>query len=432
VSAPAARLLAAAAAVLCGAFAGAAVRDDGDLAGVVLDEREIGLALTHSPLPEPPADESNAVADDPAAARLGQRLFFDARLSRNGEISCSTCHEPALAFTDGRPVSKGLGFAKRNSPTLLNSAYQRWFTWDGRADSAWAQALGPLEHRAEMGGDRTAIAHLVAGDPELRPAFEELFGPLPDLSDPERFPRRAHPSPDAPEHPDHRAWLAMATEDRAAVDALFARVGKLLAAYQRRLLSRDAPFDRFVAGLRDGDPEKLAALAPDAQRGFRLFAGRGRCRTCHFGPTFSDGEFHNTGVPPLGGGHHGDPGRYEGVPLLRANPFNAAGAHSDDPDGPRARATTGLLESPETWGQFKTPSLRNVALTPPYMHEGQLASLEDVLRFYSTLEGAQTGGHHAESILAPFGLTDRDVADLVAFLESLTDFELDPELLGPP
>lgn len=365
------------------------------------DAAQIKRILTHSPLGPPPADPTNAVADDPRAARLGQALFFDKRLSSNGEISCATCHDPLTGFVDGAQVAAGIGLADRNSPTVWNAAYQRWLFWDGRADSLWAQALQPIENPVEMGGERGAVVGVLRGDNDLRGAYEALFGALPEGDEP------------------------------AVIDRAFSNVGKALAAYERLIVSRRAPFDVFVEGLREGAPEKLEALSPPARRGLALFIGKGRCRMCHGGPNLSDGEFHGTGIAPLGGGNLTDPARYAAIEKLLADPFNALGVFSDDREGEAARALETLARGPESWGEFRTPSLRNVALTAPYMHEGQMDTLEDVVHFYSTLEGSAPPGHHQEQVLKPLNLTDEESADLVHFLRSLTDEDIDPALLGP-
>ncbi len=384
-----------------------------------------------SPLPPLPPDPTNAVGDDPRAARLGQFLFFDPRLSANGEISCATCHDPQHGFRDQRSLAQGLGLGTRSTPGLWNVAYQRWFFWDGRADSLWSQALGPLENPIEMGTSRLALAHLVRTDAELRAAYEELFGPLPDLEDTRRFPPAARPHPAGDDDPLDDAWRAMAEEDRHAANTVFTHLGKALAAYERRLVTTDAPFDRFVAGLLAGDAGGRAALSAAAQRGAQLFVGKGRCILCHFGPSFSDLEFHNTSAPPLAGGTADDPGRYAGARAVQASPFNAAGAYSDAPQGTAAQRVRQLRLSSESWGEFKTPGLREVARGGPYMHQGQLATLEDVLRFYSTLEDAAGRSHHQEQILVPLRLTDGEISDLLAFLESLSGRLPDPDWLSP-
>lgn len=420
---------------------------------------EVRRILRLSPLPPPPADPTNRYADDEAAAHLGRFLFFDPRLSKSGDTSCSTCHSPERSWTDGRALAEGVLPLDRHTPSLWNVAHNRWFFWDGRTDSLWSQALVPLESPLEHAASRLQLAHLVHGDAELRTAYESVFGALPDLSDGERFPPAARPVPAddhahelAAEHarrnaesgghthgagahfyhPHQRAWDAMSPEDRSAVTRVFVNLGKAIAAFERRLESRRSPFDVFVEGLRDGDEEKLAALDESARRGLKLFVGEAECITCHDGPTLSDKEFHDLGLPGPGGGKPVDPGRLRGIEVLRASELNGAGPWSDDPDGPARLKIETLPRHQHATFEFKTPSLRNVAATAPYMHDGQLATLEDVVEFYSTLAGERDDPPTRETILEPLSLSDSQKADLVRFLESLTDVGIDPTLTRPP
>lgn len=389
-----------------------------------LTAEEIRRILSLGPLPDaPPPDPTNRVADDPRAAALGHRLFFERALSQTGTVSCAFCHDPAIAFTDGVAVAAGIGGLDRHTPTVQNVAWHRWFFWDGRADTLWGQALDPLEDPLEHGFDRISVLRVVRDDPLLRRNYEEVFGPLPDLDRP-GIPRAARPKRPKPagDHRDPRviAWNAMATEDRREISAAYANIGKALAAYQRRLRSGESPFDRFARALRDGDAAGLSALSPAARRGLALFIGDAGCRNCHSGVLLSDSEFHSTGVPPLGGGPLRDPGRFRGIERLRAGEFTASGPFSDDPDGPRAALSRGVVHDPSLWGAFRTPSLRGVADTAPYMHEGQFETLREVLRHYNTLEGAVLPSHHQETVLRPLDLPDDRLEDLIAFLESLT------------
>jgi cytochrome c peroxidase len=383
-------------------------------------EREWTKARTHTPLPDPRPNPTNRLADNPHAARLGQRLFFDARFSANGSVSCASCHVPDLGFADGKSLSMGLGRTTRHSPSLWNVAQQRWFFWDGRADSLWAQAVQPLENPKEMGFDRVSLARTLRGDATLRAEYEKLFGALPDVSS---WPERAAPGDEGSELA--AAWKRMSVEEQRAASRVAANFGKALEAFERRLVRGDAPFDRFVAG-------DAKALSESARRGWKLFAGRGNCRSCHSGPAFTDGEFHNIGIPPLAGGKPEDPARYAGIDRVHLDPFNAQGEFSDAPGGEEALELVTLERTPQTFGEYRTPSLRNVALTAPYMHEGQLKSLADVVRFYSTLEGATQVGHHQEQVLQPLHLSSEEAADLVAFLESLTGTPARNALLAPP
>lgn len=395
--------------------------------------REKNRILRLSPLGPPPPSPTNRVADDDRAARLGQFLFFDTGLSGNGAVSCATCHKPDAGFADSVPISRGVGRAARHTPALWNVAYNRWFFWDGRADTLWAQALEPIENPVEMASSRLQVAHHVADNDALREAYLRTFGQLPELNNLDRFPAAGRPVTSAPDHPHQRAWSAMSRDDQQAVNRVFTNVTKAIAAYQRRIVSRNAPFDVFVEGLRTGDSEKRDRLSPAAQRGLKLFVTDARCRLCHSGPNFTDEEFHDTRIPPATTADGNDPGRYGGIVRLLANPFNAAGIYADKRDQDALAKLEYLALRPDFTHQFKTPTLRNVALTAPYMHNGRFKTLADVVHFYSTLEGAMPAGHHRqEQILKPLHLSDRQIRDLVAFLESLTDDRIDPSLTRPP
>ena len=389
-----------------------------------------------SPLGPLPDDSTNRVADDPRAAHLGRYLFFDSRFSRNGQVSCASCHDPEEGFADPEALSQGIGLTRRHAPTVLNTAYNRWFFWDGRADSHWSQALKPTESPAEHGSSRLEVAHAIGGDAALAEAYRFLFGALPPLDDLERFPRRARPVPGEPSHPDHQAWVSMAPDDQAAATTVFVNFGKAIAAYERRLVRGDAPFDLFVAGLREGDEEKIAAISASATRGLRLFIGRAQCVLCHSGANFTDLEFHNVGLGERDGLSEGDLGRWQGSLDVLEDEFNALGPHSDDTGGQGARRLEFLFEgSIEQLGQFKTPSLRNVVETAPYMHGGHFDELRDVLRFYSELDEIPAEvppPAHREEVLDTLSLSEEELDDLEAFLHTLTGAPLDPELMSKP
>ncbi|MEQ1861632.1 MAG: cytochrome c peroxidase [Chthoniobacteraceae bacterium] len=361
---------------------------------------EVREVLKLSPLPPTPANPTNAVADNPAAARLGQRLFFDKRLSANGEISCATCHDPAHGFSDGKPLSEGLKPTERHSMALWNVGHQRWFFWNGRADSLWAQALQPLLHEKEMGVDPEHLRAVLADDASMKADYEAIFGPLPPAAN---------------------------AGDRAA-DTLLANFGKALEAYQRLIVSTGAPFDRFVATMRSGGvAREPRAISESAQRGLQLFVGRGGCVLCHAGPNFTDGEFHNigmAGVPP-------DQGRFEGIQEVRADRFNGLGEFSDDRSPAANIKLRYLTVKLNHLGEFKTPTLRNVAGTAPYMHDGRFATLREVIDFYSELPGEPAFGHR-EDTLVPLKFTEQEKADLEAFLRTLTGAPLDASLTQPP
>ncbi len=410
-------------------------RDGGEgergLQGEPFTEDELETISTLSPMPPVPEEATNAVSDSDAAAHLGRFLFFDERLSKNDEVSCASCHRPNHGFSVPTRQGRGLEATPRHPPSLLNAAYHRWYDWDGKADSLWAQAARPLENSGEHGFSRTRVARRVASQAKLRRAYERVFEKMPDLSSDDRFPPEARPTPETPDSPAQRAWEAMRAEDRKSVTRIFTNVTKAIAAYERRLVSRDAPFDRYVAGLESGDEEKLDAISPSAKRGLGLFIGEAECVNCHNGPAFTDEAFHNLGLGPRPWLPRRDEGRWEGVAAVQNTELNATGAMSDAREGEAAEWLKYLKRTPEDHGQFKTPSLRSVELTPPYMHGGHFQTLEEVVRFYSTLDEQPTVGHR-EEMLEPLGLSDREVDDLVAFLRSLTGESLPPRLLTPP
>lgn len=391
---------------------------------------EVAKILSFAPAPLP-ADPTNRVADDPHAAEFGQQLFFETRFSANGRVSCATCHLPEKAFTDGTQLSHGLDEVRRHTPTVLNTAGQRWFFWDGRADSLWAQALAPFEDPREFGGNRLAILRIVAADSQLAAAYQRVFGPLPAILAADQ-PREAMPLPQTPDDPRDRAWRALTESEREDLTRAFVNLGKAIAAYERRLVSYDTPFDRFVTALANHDPQGQEALTPAQKRGLRLFVGKARCRNCHAGPNFTDSEFHDTGVPPLRGNLPKDAGRYQGLAELKANPFRAEGSFSDDTKAAAAKRLSFIQQKSEQWAQFKTPTLRQVTRTAPYMHQGQFGTLSEVLDFYNTLDKQVRLGHHQDPLLQPLELASEELQDLLAFLESLTGPDLPAQLLADP
>jgi cytochrome c peroxidase len=388
---------------------------------------ELEKILQHSPMGPPPADPTNAVADHPQAARLGQLLFFDARFSKDGKVSCSTCHPPSRSFADGKALPEVFSI-DRNVPSLWNVGFNRWFFWDGRADSLWSQALKPMENPREGGGTRLQFVHLIRQDPRIRLEYEKVFGSLPDLSDPLRFPSAGGPFVRPVGSPLQVAWASMSEADQILVNRIFSNLGKAIAAYERLLRSSHSAFDIFVEGIRGRDPAKLSALSPQARKGLKLFVGKGNCRLCHSGPNFTDGEFHNIGIPPSRGGLTAD--RYAAIGELKRDPFNSKGPFSDDPDAGQKKLDY-LWVHQDLWGQIKTPTLRNAAKTGPYMHQGQFRTLKEVVRYYSTLEGMVQVGNHERTILRPLTLTGDEASSLVAFLESLTDESIEERLLRP-
>ncbi|MFT7519013.1 MAG: cytochrome c peroxidase [Kiritimatiellia bacterium] len=389
-------------------------------------EVELAQLRTMWPLPAVPDDPTNAVDDDPWAAHLGQFIYFETRLSSNGEVSCASCHPPSSGWADGERLSKGLGTTGRYAPTVLNSAYNRWQFWDGRCDTLWCQAVGPIEHPDEMDFDRTAVAHLIADDPALSEAYEDVFGELPNLSDAARFPDHAKPDGELAE-----VWSAMRPEDKHEINVVYSNVGKAIAAFEAQIVMRDAPFDRWTESWLLDEPDGRDALTKQQVRGLKLFlSDQARCFSCHSGPNFSNGEFHNIGLATPEWGAEGDRGRLRGILDVRDQLFNGVGPYSDDPDSVRDKleriATIG-----EQVGQFKTPTLRNVELTPPYFHLGHVQTLAEVVQHYGEPTSEPEFGHR-EELLEPLDLDADQQANLAAFLLSLTGQPLPEALTEQP
>ncbi len=349
-------------------------------------DAEVRAILRHGPWPSPWAgDPTNRVSGDAQAIALGELLFFDPRLSPSGKVLCATCHVPYRGWQDGRARAVGLVEVDRNTPSLLDVRYQRWFGWDGAGDSLWLQSVRPITDAREMGGSRAEAAALVRGDAELACRYEKAFGAPPPASD----------------------------------EAVLASIGKALAAFEETLVSGRSPFDEFRDALARNDPQSMRKYPEAAQRGLRIFVGRGQCNACHVGPSFTNGEFHDTGVPFFVKGGV-DPGRYGGVRKLEHNPLNLLGPYNDDRSGASAVKTRQVALEHRNFGEFKVPSLRNVARTAPYMHNGSLATLADVVRHYSEVSPDRL---HSDGIplVKALHLSDAESADLVAFLESLSE-----------
>ena len=400
------RILVIGVAALCTFLSGGA-EDSGaqNPLGVVLDfsEAELRMILQHGPWPPSPgSDPSNRVSGRAEAIDLGERLFFDARLSGTGTVSCATCHIPDKGWADGRKLAMGLSELDRNTPTVQNVRLNRWFGWDGANDNLWAQSIRPMLDAREMGATERHIAELLRRDGDLACRYERAFG--------------SRPPP---------------TDDEAVVVA----AGKALAAFQETLISGRTPFDDFRDALARGDRKAAARYPEDAQRGLRIFAGSGNCSLCHFGPNFSHGEFHELGIPVFKKGGGVDWGRYEGIKRLRASRFNLLGVYNDDPRSAPGTSTRHVALIPQAFEQFKVPSLRNVARTAPYMHNGHLATLADVVRHYSEIDPTLLHVAHmyfdplvpdavpTDTLLKPLKLTSQQISYVVAFLQTLTDTE---------
>lgn len=353
--------------------------------GVLLTDGEIAQVLRHGPWPQDVAlDPSNRVDGDAKAIAFGETLFHAPQLSSDGRFACVSCHNPALGFVDGLERAEGRKTLDRNTLALFNLGFQRWFGWDGRSDNLWAQSIVPILHPDEMALQMPHVKQVVQ-HPEILPEYTQIFG---------------DPEPHDPED-------------------ILVNLAKALAAYQSTIRTGSTPFDRFRDALAVGDLARAGTYPEAAQRGVSLFLGRGNCSFCHSGPLFTNGEFHDAGVAYFTDSGV-DSGRFSGIEALLDSPYTLDGSFSDDPEKSGAWKVRQLHPQHADFGTFRVPSLRNVALTAPYMHDGSLPDLATVVQHYSTidLERMHADG---EAILVPLGLSPAEIGDLVAFLESLTE-----------
>lgn len=375
-------------------------------------EKSILNTLNIANLPVLKPDPSNAVADNLHAAKFGQSLFFDTRLSGNGKVACATCHQPQRRFSDGLSKAVALGQSQRNTPSIVGSAYSPWVYWDGRKDSQWSQALSPLEDPAEQGSNRMYLARLISNDSFYAKTYVELFGELPDFNDTSRFPENAGPM----SYPLwNQAWLNMTVADQYLLSQVFANLGKVLAAYERKLMPGPARFDEYVNAVLHEDDTLPAKELFNSQEieGLRLFIGEAGCLQCHNGPLFSNNEFHNTGLLPFPG-EVPDQGRSKGVEILKNDPFNCLGPFSDEMSH-QCQEFTYMRTGSVVLGSMRTPSLRNLGGTAPYMHKGQLSTLAQVMEHYNAAPLALIGHNEAK----PLGLSKKQLGQLELFLNTL-------------
>jgi cytochrome c peroxidase len=356
-----------------------------------------------------PGDASNRFADDSRAASLGKALFFDTRLSANGKVSCATCHVPSKEFQDGTPLAHGVGTTGRRTMPIAGTAHSPWLFWDGRADSQWAQALGPLESAVEHGGSRAQYAHVIASN--YRDEYEAVFGPLPRL---DGIPMHAGPVADTSLN---AAWRRLAPARQEDISRVYANIGKAIAAFERRIEFAPSRFDRYVEAELAGrahTPE--SSLSNDEVQGLRLFIGKASCSNCHNGPRFTDDHFHNTGVPLPTTSAPFDSGRTIGVRQALAGEFNCTSRYSDAKPDDCAELRFATTEGEELVRAYKTPSLRGVAERAPYMHAGQISTLTDVIAHYDRAPNAPAG--HSE--LKPLRLSASERRQIEAFLRTLS------------
>jgi cytochrome c peroxidase len=329
---------------------------------------------TLGPVPDPVDNPMT-----PEKIALGEKLFWDGRLSGNGAMPCSACHSPDLGWGTGGPISFGYPGTQhwRNSQTILNSAYYNKLFWEGSKTSLEAQAKGAAGGAVAGNGDGSMMEMRLRFVPEYVSAFKQVFGT--------EWPH------------SEQAWEAIAAFERTIVTD-----------------ATKVPFDRVIAG-------DEAAMSDEAKRGMELFTGKAGCISCHNGALVSDQRFYNTGVPAAV--------EFNEDPLyqitLRWELYQKGGSENDYRTGADDLGLYHQTKRPDDKHKYRTPSLRELRWTEPYMHNGSLATLADVVDFYDTGGGeGQTAG------LQPLGLNDGERADLVAFLESLSMDE--PLILEEP
>ncbi|MEA3153076.1 MAG: cytochrome c peroxidase [Betaproteobacteria bacterium] len=375
--------------VTCAMVAWTSLADDRTAGAPTFTESEIQIILSHGPWPMPATqDKTNRVSGKPEAIEFGTRLFFDARLSRVGDTSCATCHVPERNWTDNQRRAIGRVVVDRNTPTVSNLSGSRWYGWDGGADSLWSQSLRPMLDERELGATPKHVADLIRGDEQLACRYRRTFGETPPAKNDE---------------------------------AIFVNIGKTIAAFLETLVSGRTPFDQFRDALARGQPPLSGTYSDAAQRGLKLFIGKGGCMNCHSGPNFTSGEFFSTGLSRFAPNGKPDAGRIEGVRKLLASRFNLLSAYNDDASGELAKQTHQLVVDKKTTGEFKVPSLRNLVLTEPYGRDGSIDRLHDVVRHYSELDPLRLHAKDGKPG-TPLKLNAAEQRDLVVFLESLSTY----------
>ena len=352
-----------------------------------LTQEQISKLLQHGPWPLPAeADPSNRVSGNADAIELGRTLFFDPRLSASGNMACSTCHHPGRGWTDKLPRAFGVKRLDRNTQSLFNVRFNRWFGWDGQNDNLWAQSMRPIVNPEEMHATPEHVVNLLRKDDALAGPYRKVFGAEPG---------------------------------QGSAEQTLVNVGKALAAFQETITTPRTPFDAFRDALESNDAKAIAAYPASAKRGAALFFGKGNCTFCHTGPLFTNGEFQDAGVPYFVEPGRVDKGRFAGIAKLKSSPYTLAGAHSDDQAKSGAWKVRGVKPLHRNFGEFRVPSLRNLTKTAPYMHDGSLATLEDVVRHYSEIDVERL---HVDGtrVLAPLHLNNDEVRDLVNFLKTLS------------
>lgn len=354
-------------------------------------------------------DPSNRYQTHPQAISFGSKLFFDPRLSDNGKIACSTCHQPDTAFSDGLPQAQGVRTGTRNTPSLLGVSHQQWLFWDGRKDSVWSQALGPLENPDEHNLTRVSLIHKLFAIDQYRQDYAAIFGHPPSAEELASWPEQAAPNGSLK---SLKLWKSLTMKDRKRINRIVSNIGKALAAYESTLAFPVSRFDQFLGQLNAASPVAAEpALSIHEQQGLKLFIGKGACISCHLSPLLSNQSFQNIGTGTPGK----DMGRSQVAEAQRWDEFNCLGEYSDAPKDACKDLQYMNSNRHDMAGSFKVPSLRNVSKTAPYMHDGRFQTLMQVVAYYSNPPNQAQTGHH----LPPIQLNETEQALLTEFLNAL-------------
>ncbi len=350
-------------------------------------------------------DPSNRLSGDPLAISLGETLFNDTGLSRDGTVACATCHVTNGQMIPNETLRASVDRKFRTVMPVAGAAYQDFLFWDGRVDSLWAQAIGPIENPSEHGFTRAeAVAYVLA---TYGQDFAALNG---DLSEVPEGPASPIGSREARDN-----WRALTSDQQDAINHAYASIGKTIAAYEETVPVPASQWDQWVES---GD---YAAIPQDVVRGFELFSGKARCSTCHTGPLFTDLDFHNTGLPAVAG-MPPDVGRQGGLLSLLSDPFNCLGPYSDAGEGDCPDLQYINLSAERAFGTFRTPSLRSVSQRALLGHAGQVGLIEDMVRHYNMAPVGPHGemlGQPTLSELVLLNLTEEEIDDLLAFLDTI-------------
>jgi cytochrome c peroxidase len=376
------------------------------------NELSILRSLSLTALPPVPASPSNRFANDSHAIALGKKVFFDPRFSANGKISCASCHQPEKYFTDQLKVGTGIQATQRNTPTVVASAWLRWFYWDGRRDSLWSQALIPFESREEMGSSRTRIIWEFSQNNDYAQLYQNIFGNLPTDIFQDNKPFDASPIGDAIMQD---RWFRLSNAYKKTINTAFANIGKAIAAYERTLFPKPTRFDLYVEQLLGIEDHRIQLTSHEKQ-GISLFIDEAKtqCLQCHNGALLTNGGFHNIGTGNFDG-ERLDFGRMFGIQAVLIDEFNCLGYYSDA-DQNECHQLRFLNPNQHLEGAFKTPSLRNLKMTAPYFHDGRFEHLEEVLSHYN--DPPTDNGNHE---IRPMNLSDNELQSIAAFLAMLNE-----------